>query len=103
MNAETQKPVRDEAQRPVRENYPAHEERQAPPVTSPAGMPEPSHGDSPSASSWEQPMEHHEAWNPAPAETTPHEDTRGNIKSEPASKPELMQVETHPDTDNGNK
>jgi hypothetical protein len=103
MNAETQKPVRDEAQRPVRENYPAQEERQAPPVTAPAGMPEPSHGDSPSASSWEQPMEHHEAWNPAPADTTPHEDTRGNIKSEPASKPELMQVETHPDTDNGNK
>jgi len=103
MNAETQKPVRDETQRPVRENYPAHEERQAPPVTAPAGMPEPSHGDSPSASSWEQPMEHHEAWNPAPADTTPHEESRGNIKSEPASKPELMQVETHPDTDNGNK
>ena len=101
MNAETQKPVRDEAQRPVRENYPPHEERQAPPVTSPAGMPEPSHGDSPSASSWEQPMEHHEAWNPSPADAAPHEESPGNSK--PASKPELMQVETHPDTDNGNK
>jgi ribonuclease E len=92
-----------ETQRPVRENYPPHEERQAPPVTSPAGMPEPSHGGSPSASSWEKPMEHHEAWNPAPADTTPREDSRGNSNSEPASKPELMQVETHPDTDNGNK
>ena len=103
MNPETQRPVRDEAQRPVRENYPPREEKSIPPSAAPVNMSEPSHNDSPSASSWEQPMEHHEAWQPSPADTTPHEDSRGNVKSEPASKPELMQVETHPDTDNGNK
>lgn len=103
MSAETQKPVRDEAQRPVRDNYPPREDRPAPPTAAPASVPETSHSDSPSASTWEQPMENHEAWNPSPAETTQHEDSRGNIKSEPESKPELMQVETHTEPDNGNK
>jgi ribonuclease E len=103
MSAEIQKPVRDEAQRPVRDNYPPREDSPAPPTAAPASMPETSHSDSPSASTWEQPMEHHEAWNPSPAETTQHEDSLGNIKSEPESKPELMQVETHTDPDNGNK
>ncbi len=102
MNAEAQKPVRDEAQRPVRENYPPREDRPVPPAGAPVSTPEPSHGDSPSASSWEQPMEHHEAWNHAPESSTPREESRDRGNSEPASKPELMQVETHPDV-NGNK
>jgi ribonuclease E len=86
------------------ENQVPQTERQFIPPPAPVSMPEPSRGDTPSASSWEQPMEHHDAWNSSPASATPKVEPGNTSANEAAPKPALMQVETHTDTDNiGNK
>ena len=85
-------------EKPVRESYPPHEETRIPSDTPPpvqVPVPEQSVGDSPSASSWEKPMENHDAWNTPAPEPAPREEPRDAGKEESKPMPELVQVETH--------
>ncbi len=87
-------------EKPVRESYPPREETRIPSESAPVRAPEHNTGDSPSASSWEQPMENHEAWNTPSSGSAPSEEHRDAGHDEPRPKPELVQVETHTDAVN---
>jgi len=81
-------------EKPVTESYPSRAETQAPPAMAPVQAPEHSAGDSPSASSWEKPMENHDAWNTPSTDSTPHEEHHNPGNEAPKPKPELVQIET---------
>ena len=90
MNAAQEKPVRD--------SFPAREETGVPSNaadTAPVHVPEQNASDSPSASSWEKPMENHDAWNTPAPESAPREEQRDASNEDSKPMPELVQVETH--------
>jgi ribonuclease E len=79
----------------VRESYPSQEENRIPSDTPPVHVPEQGAGDSHSASSWEKPMENHEAWSTPSSDSTPRDEHHGAGNEASAAKPELVQIETH--------